>query len=70
MDSEEKDLNGEKVLYAVKNMSFLGLQNMACLGLLFMSKFLSPAEICRFIEEMEDSNNGCKKGSHTFCPEN
>lgn len=70
MDSEERDLNKEKVLYAVKNMSYVGLQNMACLGLLFMGKFLSPAEICRYIEELEDKPNGCKQGSHTFCRKN
>lgn len=56
MESEEIDLNEEKIFYAVKNMSFSGLQNMACLGLLFMSKFLSPAEICRFIEDSEEKN--------------
>lgn len=47
MNSEEIDLNADKVLYAVKNLSYLGLQAVAVYGLLALGKFKSPAEIMR-----------------------
>lgn len=52
MDSEEKDLNPAKVEYAVRNMSYVGLQAMAVYGLLLLGKFKSPAEICRDLETL------------------
>ncbi len=47
MDSKEIDLNADKAFYAVKNLSYVGLQAMALYGLLILSKFKSPEEICR-----------------------
>lgn len=64
MESEEIDLNPEKVEFAVRNMSYVGLQAFAAYGLLMLGKFKSPAEICRDLEalEVKDENNG----SHTL----
>lgn len=64
MESEEIDLNPEKVEFAVRNMSYVGLQAFAAYGLLMLGKFKSPAEICRDLENLEvkDENNG----SHTL----
>lgn len=64
MESEEIDLNPAKVEYAVRNMSYVGLQAFAAYGLLMLGKFKSPAEICRDLEalEVKDENNG----SHTL----
>ncbi len=62
MDSEEKDLNPEKVVYAVRNMSYVGLQAMAAYGLLLLGNIKSPAEICRDIENMEVINGRQKHG--------
>ncbi len=72
MDSEEKDLNSEKVLHAVKNMSFCGLQCMAIYGLLMLAKFKSPAEICRDIENMGgiDGNLGRREKGCVAFPAN
>lgn len=61
MDSEEMDLNPEKVEYAVRNMSYSGLQAMAVYGLLLLGKFKSPAEICRDLESLEGKKNGSGK---------
>lgn len=64
MESEEIDMNPEKVEFAVRNMSYVGLQAFAAYGLLMLGKFKSPAEICRDLEtlEVKDGNNG----SHTL----
>lgn len=62
MDSTELDLNAEKVLYAVKNMSYVGLQYAAVYGLLTLAKFKSPAEICQDIENLGGENgNLCRR---------
>ena len=62
MDSTELDLNAEKVLYAVKNMSYVGLQYAAVYGLLTLEKFKSPAEICQDIENLGGENgNLCRR---------
>ena len=62
MDSEDKDLNPEKILYAVRNMSYVGLQYVAVYGLLLLAKFKSPAEICRNIENLGGENgNLCRR---------
>lgn len=53
MDSEETDLNPEKILFAVKNLSYVGLQYVAAYGLLLLAKYKSPAEICRDLENLE-----------------
>lgn len=53
MDSEEKDLTPEKILGAVKNLSYIGLQYVAVYGLLMLAKCKSPAEICRDLENLE-----------------
>ena len=69
MDSTELDLNAEKVLYAVKNMSYVGLQYAAVYGLLTLAKFKSPAEICQDIENLGGENeNLCRRsdGEETF----
>ena len=58
MDSEEKDLNAEKILYAVKNLSYVGLQYVAVYGLLMLAKIKSPAEICRDIENLGGQKDG------------
>lgn len=64
MESEEIDMNPEKVEFAVRNMSYVGLQAFAAYGLLMLGKIKSPAEICRDLENLEvkDENNG----SHTL----
>lgn len=64
MESEEIDLNPDKVEFAVQNMSYVGLQAFAAYGLLMLGKIKSPAEICRDLEtlEVKDENNG----SHTL----
>lgn len=64
MESEEIDLNPDKVEFAVRNMSYVGLQAFAAYGLLMLGKIKSPAEICRDLEtlEVKDENNG----SHTL----
>lgn len=64
MESEEIDMNADKALFAVKNMSYVGLQAFAAYGLLMLGKIKSPAEICRDLEtlEVKDENNG----SHTL----
>lgn len=53
MESEEKGvLTSEHIEYAVKQMSYTGLQLCAAGYLLCMSKLnLSPKEICRYMEE-------------------
>lgn len=62
MDSTELDLNAEKVLYAVKNMSYVGLQYAAVYGLLLLAKYKSPAEICQDIESLgEENGNLCRR---------
>lgn len=43
MDSEDKDLDAQKIYYAVRNMSYQGLQYVAAYGLLTLAKFKSPA---------------------------
>ncbi|MBQ9623762.1 MAG: hypothetical protein IJR39_10600 [Treponema sp.] len=53
MDSDEKDLNAEKIYFAVKQMTLEGLQDMTIYGLLILSKFKSPAEICGDIENLK-----------------
>lgn len=53
MDSDEKDLNAEKIYFAVKQMTLEGLQDMTIYGLLILSKFKSPAEICGDIEGLK-----------------
>ncbi|MBQ3670637.1 MAG: hypothetical protein II921_04065 [Treponema sp.] len=53
MNSKEKDLNAEKIYFAVKQMTLEGLQNMTIYGLLILSKFKSPAEICGNIEGLK-----------------
>lgn len=53
MDSKEKDLNAEKIYFAVKQMTLEGLQDMTIYGLMLLSKFKSPAEICRAIEDLK-----------------
>lgn len=60
MESEEIDLNPDKVEFAVRNMSYVGLQAFAAYGLLMLGKIKSPAEICRDLEtlEVKDENNG------------
>lgn len=52
MESEEIDLNPDKVEFAVRNMSYVGLQAFAAYGLLMLGKFKSPAEICRDLEAL------------------
>lgn len=64
MESEEIDLNPEKVEFAVRNMSFVGLQAFAAYGLLMLGKFKSPAEICRDLKALEVK--GENNGSHTL----
>lgn len=61
MDSEEKDLNPAKVEYAVRNMSYVGLQAMAVYGLLLLGKFMSPAEICRDLEALGGEHESDKR---------
>ena len=62
MDSEDRDLNPEKILYAVKNMSYVGLQYVAVYGLLLLAKYKSPAEICQDIENLGGENgNLCRR---------
>lgn len=61
MDSEEKDLNPDKVHYAVRNMSYSGLQAMAAYGLLLLGKFMSPAEICRDLEALGGEHESDKR---------
>ena len=53
MDSKEKDLNAEKIYFAVKQMTLEGLQDMAIYGLMLLAKFKSPAEICGDIEGLQ-----------------
>ncbi len=53
MDSEERNLNPEKILFAVKNLSYVGLQYVAAYGLLLLAKYKSPADICRDIESLD-----------------
>lgn len=52
MESNEIDINADKVFFAVRNMSFVGLQAMAAYGLLMLGKFKSPAEICSDLETL------------------
>lgn len=52
MDSEEMDLNREKIVVAVRNLTYAGLQCMAVYGLLLLAKYKSPAEICWDIESL------------------
>lgn len=69
MDSKDKDLNPEKILYAVKNMSYVGLQYVAVYGLLLLAKFKSPAEICQDIENLGGENgNLCRRSEGTGAP--
>lgn len=70
MDSPELDLNAEKVLYAVKNMTYAGLQCAAVYGLLALAKFKSPAEICQDIENLggEKSGNLCRRSEREEAP--
>jgi hypothetical protein len=64
MDSEDRDLNPEKILYAVKNMSYVGLQYVAVYGLLLLAKYKSPAEICQDIENLGGENgNLCRRSA-------
>ena len=58
MDSEERDLNAQKIFFAVKQMTYEGLQDMSIYGLLALAKFKSPAEICRDIEELGTPKGG------------
>lgn len=53
MDSDEKDLNAEKIYFAVKQMTLEGLQDMTIYGLLMLAKLKSPAEICGDIENLK-----------------
>lgn len=53
MDSDEKDLNAEKIYFAVKQMTLEGLQDMTIYGLLMLAKLKSPAEICGDIEGLQ-----------------
>ena len=53
MNSEQLDLTTEKICFAVNQMTLLGLQAMATYGLLILSLFKSPAEICWDIESLE-----------------
>lgn len=57
MDSEEKDLNPEKIFNAVRNLSYEGLQYAAAYGLLLLAKYKSPAEICRDMENLVHGRN-------------
>ena len=69
MDSPELDLNAEKVLYAVKNMTYAGLQCAAVYGLLALAKFKSPAEICQDIENLGGENeNLCRRSESEEAP--
>ena len=54
MNSDQLDLTAEKICFAVNQMTFLGLQAMATYGLLILSLFKSPAEICWDIESLEE----------------
>lgn len=54
MNSEQLDLTAEKICFAVNQMTLLGLQAMATYGLLILSLFKSPAEICWDIESLEE----------------
>lgn len=54
MDSGEQDLDAQKIHYAVRNMSYGGLQAMAAYGLLALARLKSPAEICRDIESLDE----------------
>lgn len=53
MDSEFLDLTTEKICFAVNNLNLFGLQAMAAYGMLILSLFKSPAEICWDIESLE-----------------
>lgn len=53
MDSEFLDLTTEKICFAVNNLNLFGLQAMATYGMLILSLFKSPAEICWDIESLE-----------------
>lgn len=53
MESTKKDLNAEKILYAVKNMSYQGLQYFAAYGLLVFAKIKSPTQICQDLETLD-----------------
>lgn len=66
MDSEELDMNPEKALFAVRNMSYVGLQAFAVYGLLVLGKIKSPAEICRDLENLEVTDDRRNNGSHTL----
>lgn len=53
MDSKEKDLDAEKIYFAVRQMTLEGLQDMTIYGLMLLAKFKSPAEICGDIEGLK-----------------
>ena len=53
MESEFLDLTTEKICFAVNNLNLFGLQAMATYGMLILSLFKSPAEICWDIESLE-----------------
>lgn len=53
MESEFLDLTTEKICFAVNNLNLFGLQTMAAYGMLILSLFKSPAEICWDIESLE-----------------
>ena len=53
MESEFLDLTIEKICFAVNNLNLFGLQAMATYGMLLLSLFKSPAEICWDIESLE-----------------
>lgn len=55
MESEFLDLTTEKICFAVNNLNLFGLQAMAAYGMLILSLFKSPAEICWDIESLEES---------------
>lgn len=65
MDSEDKDLDAQKIYYAVRNMSYQGLQYVAAYGLLTLAKFKSPAEICRDIEKLDKKGGTPWKSTST-----
>ena len=53
MESEEADLNHEKIQYAVSKLSFQGLQAAATLALVTWNKLgRSPADFCRLMESL------------------
>lgn len=53
MESEEADLNREKIQYAVSRLSYQGLQAAAALALATWNKLgQSPADFCRLMKSL------------------